>query len=190
VVYWDEKGPKNTEKTVRLVLEKAAEKAVGYIVVASSTGRTAEKFLQEKEQKKKKDRPEIICVTYQAGFREPGQVVMMPETRSKLEEGGIKVLTTTHLLAGVDRALRFKFGGIYPAEIMANTLRMFGQGTKVCVEVAVMALDAGLIPYREEIIAVGGSGRGADTALLMVPAHSHYFFDNKIKEIICKPREF
>lgn len=186
MVYWDEKGPKNTEKTVRLALEKAAEKDVRYIVVASSTGRTAEIFMQEK----KKEGPEIICVTYQAGFREPGQVVMPPETKSKLEGEGIKVLTTTHLLAGVNRALRFKFGGIYPAEIMANTLRMFGQGTKVCVEVSVMALDAGMIPYGEEVIAVGGSGRGADTALLMLPAHSHYFFDSKIKEIICKPREF
>jgi len=186
VVYWDKKGPKNTEKTVKLALEKASEKGVRYIIIASSTGRTAETFLQEK----KKDSPEIICVTYQAGSREPGRVEMPPETKSKLENGGIKVLITTHLLAGVDRALRFKFGGIYPAELMANTLRMFGQGTKVCVEVAVMALDAGLIPYGEEIIAVGGSGRGADTALLMVPAHSQYFFDNKIKEIICKPREF
>jgi len=186
MVYWDEKGPKNTEKTVVLALEKAAEKGVKYVVTASSTGRTAKTFLQRKE----KDGPEIVCVTYQAGFREAGQVTMPPEVKNELESGGIKVLTATHLLAGVNRALRFKFGGIYPAEIMANTLRMFGQGTKVCVEVAIMALDAGLIPYGEEIIAVGGSGRGADTALVIVPAHSQYFFDCKIKEIICKPREF
>jgi uncharacterized protein len=97
-------------------------------------------------------------------------------------------LTTTHLLSGVDRALRNKFEGIYPAEIIASTLRMFGQGLKVCVEISVMALDAGLIPYGEEIITVGGTGRGADTAAVIVPAHSIKFFDTKIKEIICMPR--
>ena len=53
-----------------------------------------------------------------------------------------------------------------------------------------MALDAGLVPYGEEIIAVAGSGTGADTALVITPAHSNNFFDTKVKEIICKPREF
>jgi hypothetical protein len=58
------------------------------------------------------------------------------------------------LLAGVDRAIKNKFGGIYPAELMAFTLRLFGQGAKVCVEIAGMALDAGLIPYGEDIVSV------------------------------------
>lgn len=67
---------------------------------------------------------------------------------------------------------------------------MLGQGVKVCVEIAGMAADAGLVPYGEEIIAVAGSGTGADTALVITPAHSNNFFDTSVKEIICKPREF
>jgi hypothetical protein len=114
---------------------------------------------------------------------------MLPETKRRLEEGGIKVLTATHLLAGVDRALKNKFNGIYPAEIIAYTLRILGQGVKVGVEIACMALDAGLIPYGEDVITIAGSGKGADTALVIRPAHSNYFFETKIKEIICKPRE-
>jgi hypothetical protein len=74
--------------------------------------------------------------------------------------------------------------------MMAQTLRMLGQGLKVCVEIATMALDAGLIPYGEEVVAVAGSSTGADTAVVIVPAHSNRFFDTKVKEIICKPREF
>jgi hypothetical protein len=92
-------------------------------------------------------------------------------------------------LAGVDRAVRLKFGGLYPAEIIAAALRMLGQGVKVCVEIAGMALDAGLIPYGEEIISVAGTGRGADTACVILPAHSNNFFETKVKEIICMPRE-
>lgn len=75
-----------------------------------------------------------------------------------------------------------------PAQVVAHALRMFGQGTKVCVEIAVMALDAGLIPFGREIIAIGGTGRGADTALVLTPAHSRQFFATWIHEIICKPR--
>ncbi|HHY20079.1 MAG TPA: hypothetical protein GX522_09280, partial [Firmicutes bacterium] len=80
-----------------------------------------------------------------------------------------------------------KFGGTYPVEIMANTLRMLGQGVKVCVEISVMAQDAGLIPYGKEIIAIGGSDRGADTAVIIKPAHGSCIFDTWISEILCKP---
>jgi hypothetical protein len=114
---------------------------------------------------------------------------MPADIRKRLQEKGVKILTTTHLLAGVDRSLRVKWGGVYPAEIIAQTLRILGQGVKVCVEVACMALDAGLVPYGEEIIAVGGTSTGADTAIVIVPAHSNQFFDTKVKEILCKPRE-
>ena len=124
---------------------------------------------------------------------EPGSMVseneLSAETRQELEQAGIRVLTTTHVLSGVERSLSRKFGGVYPAEIMAATLRMFGQGTKVAVEIAVMALDAGLIPHGEPVLAVGGTGRGADTVLLLRPAHAAHILDTRILEIICKPAD-
>jgi hypothetical protein len=52
-----------------------------------------------------------------------------------------------------------------------------------------MALDAGMIPYGEEVIAVGGTGRGADTAVIIKPAHANNILDTWISEIICKPKE-
>lgn len=181
--YWQQKGRINTEATVRLALERAREIGLKHVVVASATGYTASLCLGNNDLN-------IVCVTHQAGFKKPGEIELEPATRQRLEDGGIKVLTTTHLLAGLDRALRFGFQGIYPAEIIANTLRLFGQGTKVAVEVAGMALDAGLIPAGVDIISLGGSSEGADTALILRPAHSQEFFATKIKEIICKPREF
>jgi hypothetical protein len=186
-MYWEKKGKENTEQTVELALKKAEELGIKHLVVASNSGFTAEQFLNRGLKEKGL---ELICVTHHVGFAGPGEDEMPAEMRKKLQERGAKILTTTHLLAGVDRALRNKFGGVYPAEIIAQTLRMFGQGVKVCVEISCMALDAGLIPYGEEVIAVGGTARGADTAVVITPAHSNNFFETKIKEIICKPREF
>lgn len=180
MLLFEKAGKKNTKEAVAAALKKAQELGIKNLVVASCSGETVKAFLPTKLN--------IVCVTHQVGFKHPGEDEMPKEVRHFLQNEGVQVLTTTHLLAGVDRALRFKFQGVYPAEIMADTLRMFGQGVKVCVEVAVMALDAGLIPYEEEIIAVGGSGKGADTAMVLSPAHSPYIFDTNIKEIICMPR--
>jgi hypothetical protein len=181
-VYFEQKGKQNTDQVVDLAIQRAQELAIRHLVVASNSGATALKFLDSGLN--------IVAVTHHVGYSGPGVDEMPPGARQGLQDKGIKVLTTTHLLAGVDRAIKNKFGGIYPAELMAFTLRIFGQGPKVCVEIAGMALDAGLIPFGEDIIAVAGSGSGADTAVVIRPAHSNNFFDTKVKEIICKPREF
>jgi len=93
-------------------------------------------------------------------------------------------------LSGAERSLSNKFGGVSPIEIMAYSLRMLGQGVKVCVEISTMALDGGMIPYGEDIIAIAGTGRGADTAITLRPAHGANILDTKIKEIICKPKDW
>ncbi len=182
-MYWEEKGPANTEATIEAALIRAEELEVNSIVVASNSGATAEKLYEMGKEFK------IICVTHHIGFTGPGEDEMPARIRSALKKKGLEVLTTTHLLAGVGRALQYRFQGAYPSEIIASALRLFGQGVKVCVEISVMALDAGLIPYGKEIVAIGGSGRGADTSCVITPAHSNNFFDTIVKEIICMPRE-
>jgi hypothetical protein len=170
--------------TAEAALSRAKELGLKHIVVASCSGQSAELFLKHTGDF------EIICVTHQVGFSNPGEDEMDSKMRNKLVEGGIRLLTTTHLMAGLDRACRNKFGGIYPSEIVASALRMLGQGLKVSVEVGCMALDGGLLPYGADIVSLGGTGRGLDTAVVLLPAHSQNFFDTRIKEIICKPREF
>ena len=112
---------------------------------------------------------------------------MSEAIRGDLSDRGVALLTTTHLLGGVDRTLSKKLGGLYPPDIIANTLRMFGQGVKVAVEIAIMALDAGLVPYGADIVAVGGSSRGADSACVVRPAHSTAAFDTRVVDVICRP---
>jgi hypothetical protein len=184
LMYWNEQGGAKTEATIAAALKRAGELGVKHLVVASCSGKSAALFLEQNHEL------EIICVTHQVGFYKPGEDELTAETRIRLTEGGIRVLTTTHLMAGLDRACRIKFGGVYPAEIVASALRILGQGLKVCVEVSVMALDAGLIPSGVDIISLGGTGEGLDTAAVIRPAHSQNFFDTRVREIICKPREF
>ena len=179
-MYYDKPGKENTKKTVELAINKAREKGIKYIVVASNSGDTIDFF-------KDVDDLNIICVSHSYGYPVAGKNDIPIEKREELEKSGIKVLTTTHVLSGAERGLSSKFGGAYPVEIIAHTLRMFGQGTKVCVEIAIMAVDSGLIPYMEPVIAVGGTGRGADTSIIIRTSHASSILDTKIDEIICKP---
>ncbi len=181
-MHWDQKGSANTERTLELAVKRAKELNLNHIVVASHTGETAEKLIDCGLH--------VVCVGHHVGFKENGLNEFPDDVKKKLEENGIDVLITTHLMAGLDRSLRFQFQGVYPAEIIANALRMFSQGVKVCIEVSGMTLDAGLIPYGEEVVSIAGSGKGADSALVIEPAHSNYFLQTKIKEVICKPREW
>jgi len=180
IMYFNALGKVNTIDTTALALKVAKERNIKYIVVASSRGDTA-KLLNNSAD------INIICVTHANGFPEPGKSEMSQEIRSELADLGIKVLTTSHVLSGAERGMSKTFGGAYPVEIIAHTLRMLGQGTKVCVEVSIMALDAGLIPHGEPIISIGGTGQGADTAVIITPSHASSIFETKIHEIICKP---
>ncbi len=180
---WDKPGMVNTENTLELAVNTGIERGINHFVVASNEGETIFKLLEFREVVEFN----LVCVTHQVGFRKAGSDEMPEEVRRELREAGVKVYTGTHLLGGVDRSLRKNYGGLYPPEIIANTLRLFGQGVKVCLEISIMALDAGLIPFGEEIIAIGGTGRGADTAAVLKPAHAENIFDSKIIEIICRP---
>ncbi len=181
-MFFPQAGKANTDKTIELALKRAQELDIRHIVVATCQGDTVKKVLASA------DKHNIVCVTHHVGFKAPGIDEMDKETRASLQAKGVEILTTTHVLAGVDRAIRKHFGGVYPAEIMAQTLRIFGQGVKVATEISVMALDAGLIPYGEEVIAIAGTMTGADAAIVIEPAHSNRFFDTQIREIICMPR--
>lgn len=179
-MYFKTKGPENTQKTIELAISTAKQRNIKHIVVATTAGETAKLF-------KNIEGINVVAVTHAYGSKENGKNILPEEVREELVNSGIKVLTTTHVLSGAERGISRKFGGISPVEIIANTLKIFGQGTKVVVEVAVMALDAGLIPFGEDIIAIGGSGKGADTALILTPAHANNIFDTRINEVICKP---
>lgn len=182
VSYWNKPGRTNTERTIHAAWQRAEQLKIKNFVVASCSGYTVKKLLR------KTKKSHIIMVTHQAGFRTPGACEIDKKTIAALTQKGVNVFTGTHFFGGVGRAVRMKFGGLEVDELVAHTLRIFGQGVKVAVEIAVMAMDAGLLPYNKEIIAIGGSGEGADTAIVCLPRHGKDFFSFEVSEIICKPR--
>ena len=185
-MYFDLTGPELTGKSAEIAVNAAVAKNISHIVAASNTGDTIFAILKEKEKQGYKGK--IICVPHVYGFRENGKNELSDENRKKLEDQGVGICIAAHALSGGERSLSRKFQGVYPVEMIAHTLRMFGQGTKVCVEIGAMALDAGHIPWGEPIIAMGGTGRGADTAILLTPSYTHGILETKIHEILCKPR--
>lgn len=183
-LYFTAPGKTNTDTLLKFVKEYAQTLGVNHIVVASTTGETGVKASEVFKGFN------LVVVTHHAGFTQPGAQELTEENRLKILENGAHILTGTHALSSVERAIRKEFGTIQPLELIAHTLRRLGEGTKVCVEITLMAADAGLIPMDTDIIAVAGSSRGADTALRIKPANASRFFDLKIREIIAKPREF
>jgi hypothetical protein len=188
-VYFEKPGgEENTAKTLALAKQRAEALGIKTFVVASTTGATAVKAVDALKGYK------VIIVTHTAGFHLPNTQEFTDENRKIVEGKGGIIVTAAHALGGIHRALGPAGTGGPPSpsqaigDVAAMTLRMFSQGTKVACEIAAMAADAGLVRADEEIISIGGTGRGADTALVVKADYTHRFFGLKVKEIICKPR--
>lgn len=169
---------------MKLAKEYAEAEGINDIVIASTTGETGAKAARMFKGFN------VVVVTHHVGFREPGIHELKEEFRQQILKYDAKILTCTHALSGAERAVRKRFGTLQPLELIANALRLFGEGAKVCVEIVVMAADAGLIPVDKDVIAIAGTSRGADTALVIRPVNTSKFFNLKIREVIAKPREF
>jgi hypothetical protein len=181
-VYFTESGSANTERTLEIAKKRAEQLGTKTIVIASTSGETGVKAVKLFANCK------VVVVAHSTGFPAPDVQELTQQNRAKiLEKGGI-ILTATHAFGGVGRAVRRRFNTYQVDEIIAQTLRVFGQGTKVACEIVLMAADAGLIRTDEEVISIGGTGSGADTALVIKPAHTQDFFELKVKEVLCKPR--
>ncbi|HXX88053.1 MAG TPA: pyruvate kinase alpha/beta domain-containing protein [Candidatus Acidoferrum sp.] len=179
--YFEKGGKENTDAVLKLVKEYIGNEKIENVVIASTTGETgakASKLLKGSN---------VVVVTHFYGAQEKGKSELMEEYKREILSNGAKIFTGTHALSSAERAIRKDFGTLQPLELIANVLRLMGQGTKVCVEITLMAADAGLIPTDEDIIAIGGSGRGADTALRILPTNASTFFQLRIKEVLAKP---
>ena len=182
VTYFDEAGPANTDVTLQIAKRRAEELGIGTIVVASTWGRTGVEATKVFKGKK------VVVVTHFTGFQGPNVQQLTEENRKRIEENGGIVHTATHSFMGLGGAMRRKFETYQVDDIVAYTLRVFGQGMKVVCETALMAADAGLVSTDEEVISIAGSSEGADTAVVLQPVNTRDFFDLRVKEVLCKPR--
>ncbi len=184
VVYFEKTGTENTVACLQIVKDAIKDFGYKHLVLASTSGDCGILF----SEALKDSCINIIVVTHCAGFKEPNKDEISAEAKQRIAHAGAKVHTGTMITHSLETAFASKFSGLYPTLIAAQALRRFGEGAKVCCEMVMMAADAGLIPEGEEIMAVAGTGRGADTVLVIKSAVSKRFFDLKVLEVLAKPR--
>ncbi len=175
IVYFDEKGEVNTSELLNLVKDRAEARNVSKVVLASTRGetaKTASKVFEGSEI-------QLIVIPWQYGFGDvqpfPTELVTELETKGHLVHFSTMLFHTEKL-----------YGSKIP-EVIANTLRIFGQGMKVCTEIVMMACDGGCIDSGEKVIVIGGTASGADTAIIAAAAPSTKMYKLRVQEIICKP---
>jgi len=180
--YFEETGAANTDATLAIAKKRADELGIETIVVATTRGSTGAKAAETFRGKN------VVVVTHYTGFEAPDAQQLTEENRARICDLGGTVLTATHGLGAIGRAVSRKLETAQADDIVAQTLRLFGQGMKVTCEIVAMAADAGLVRTDQEVIAIAGTSSGADTAIVAQPANISDFFDLKVKEILCKPR--
>ncbi|MFX1498825.1 MAG: pyruvate kinase alpha/beta domain-containing protein [Promethearchaeota archaeon] len=185
-IYFERGGAQNTDRALEIAKKYADQLNIRDIIVASTTGMTANKAIEIFNPQKYN----LVIITHSYYFVGTSKRQEFPEDQIRnLKEKGARIFTGTHALAGPERSLRISLKQWGPIEIMAKYLReQFSQGTKVCIEMAAMASDAGLIgDIEKDIICLAGTGRGADTACLIKPATTSLFDKLRVKAILCKP---
>lgn len=175
IVYFEKAGKENTGDVIQLVQERAKARGIKKVVVASTRGNTAKTIAESFEGKGL----HLVVIPWQYGFRDtqpfPQELIV------ELQGKGHQVHFGTMLFHTED------FYGTKTPQVMANLLRIFSQGIKVCVEIVLIACDGGCIAKGEKVIAVAGTGGGADTAVVATASTSTKMAEMRVHEIICKP---
>ncbi len=181
--YFKEVGPKNTPACLEL-LEKAAAEGFQHLVVASTTGDSGVRAARRLADKNLN----LVVVGHSVGFKGPNLDEFLPEHHQEITRLGGKVLRATILTHSLDTSVAEQFKGSAPTLLIANTLRRLGQGLKVCCEIVMEAVDAGLIPEEAEVVAAAGTARGWDTVAVLKSAASKRFLKLSVLEVWAKPR--
>jgi uncharacterized protein len=183
-IYFEDVAQNHTDETFAIAKKRAEELGIKSIVLASTSGTTGVKAAEFFRGFN------LVVVGLPVGLREANVALFPDEKRKIIESAGGKVILSLPAFTTVGGAPREIFHLHGPGEIIANTLRIFGQGMKVVCEIVLEAADAGYVRSKEPVISVAGTGKtkGSDTAVVISPANSNRFFDLRVHEIICKPR--
>ncbi len=184
-IYFQKPGPDNTDVCLELLVQ-AKELGFKHIVVASTTGESGAKAARVLLT------PgadlNYVVVGHSVGFRGPNVDEFLPEHLQEITRLGGKVFKGTILTHSLETSIAEMFKGSAPTLLIANTLRRLGHGIKVCCEIVMEAVDAGLLPEGEEVVAAAGTARGWDAVAVLRAAASKRFLSLTILEIWAKPR--
>jgi uncharacterized protein len=186
--YFDKPGSGNTQDALLIAGERARELGIRFLIIPSTSGETAKKAADTIRG----TGISLIVVSHVVGFSNPGVWDFDTAVAEELRQEGVRIITGTHVLSGLERAFSSspKIGGGSRSEAVAEALRrVIAVGLKVAVECTLIAADQGAIPVTEEVIALGGTGSGVDTVCVIKPSHTSRFFDLQVREIVAMPRD-
>ncbi len=176
IIYFEDTRGGHTAETLALVKERLQGSGIKKLVLASTTGATA---LAAMEYFRDPD-VKLVVVPHQFDFFKK-ENTFPKDAVQKLRNAGHEVHFGTMLFHTE------KLYDNHTPNIIANFLRCFCEGVKVRFEIVLMATDGGLADTGETVIAIAGTGRGADTALVMQAASTRNLAGLKVNEILCKP---
>lgn len=176
IKYFEDIKEDHTLETFHCVEERLVHSGIKKLVLASTTGNTAKKAAEFFKGKGVK----LIVIPHQYDFFRKDNA-FPKELVDDLKNDGHSVHFGT-MLFHTDKL----FGTNVPT-VIANFLRCFCEGIKVCYEIVLMATDAGHLELGESVIAIAGTGRGADTALVMQASSSQNLKYLRVLEVLCKP---
>ena len=219
VFYFERSGPANTEKVIELSKKRALENKIKYVVFPSSSGETAFKLVKTFKgvpaklicvSTAKEDSVPLDMLEKWGTFNEipelmdlfkkwkkegiSGYGTCLPKKEAKkLEALGVKVVYEDSPYDKPPFNVSVKYPGLKTVgQLIILSQRLTCTGIEVSVKVSMMAANAGAIPKGEEVIAMGGTERGLDAAVVIRPGPSEKIFDENegidIREIICKPK--
>lgn len=190
VYYFDEPGEGNTMLVIEAVSRRLKTDGIREVIVASTSGETAVQFAQELQ-----DKAELICVSEAPYWQELKKEwsSLKQEYRRELEKRGVAIIDRAPYVFHSSVLEAARWHAVSPERLVRETLYFYGQGMKVAVEVALMAVSCGYVAPYKDVIAVGGSGKGADTAIVLRTTYPPSLFDKdpakrlEIKEILAMP---
>ncbi|MFQ6076269.1 MAG: pyruvate kinase alpha/beta domain-containing protein [Candidatus Bathyarchaeia archaeon] len=190
VYFFDEPGEQNTDDVVEAVAKRVEAGGIGHVIVASTSGETATRFAKALEGKAK-----IFCVSEAPYRREWNEEwpCLKPRYREELEKLGVTIIDRVSYVFHSSVLENAKLEGVAPEQLVKETLYSLGQGLKVAVEVVLIAVSQGYVEPYQDVIGVGGSGEGADTAAVIHATYPAQIFHKEsgkrleIREIIAMP---
>jgi hypothetical protein len=178
-------GKEKTSQTLDLAKKNADILGIKDIIMASTTGYTAEEAIKVFDPSVYR----LIIVTHAYGFRKDLDQEFDIKIRKNLEQKNVKVFSGTHVYSGIGPSIYNEWKHMDLTNIFAKSIRkIFSDGVKVCHEIVMMATDTGLIPIGTDVISIGGTGRGADTVCWITASSSRNFLNARIKAILVKPQ--
>jgi hypothetical protein len=193
VVYFDTPGFANTATVIETVIERVKTRDIETVVVPATTGKTADLFVRQLNGKVKVaavSENEALSACKRIANQDQGLLGKLIRKRlnAAIEEADRKLRRDA-----LDMTFLPFCGETYVA--VSETLYAFGQGMKVALEVSVAAVEVGKVEPYSRIIAVGGTGEGADTAIVVRTSPQSEAFGQDIKkrlavcEILAMPIE-